>query len=238
MALKATDIRFERSGKTIIARRRQPLQKQKTVVREHPKKRKEENTMPKIDTSKIEGYESMTAEQKLAALEAFEYNDNAEELEKQKAAVTKANKEAAESKRKLLEKQTDEEKRAQEEAEEKERIQKENAELQEKVAVRESTAQLVALGYPADLAAETAKAMFDGDNAKVFANQKKFLEDQEMKVKAQLLEDTPKPPAGDGKPDVEAFKKMNWTEKAKLKAEDPELFKALDEAAASASEEK
>ena len=80
--------------------------------------------MPKIDTSKIEGYESMTAEQKLAALEAFEYNDNAEELEKQKAAVTKANKEAAEHKRKLQEKQSDEEKKAQEEAEERERIQK------------------------------------------------------------------------------------------------------------------
>lgn len=188
--------------------------------------------MPKIDTSKIEGYESMTAEQKLAALEAFEYNDNAEELEKQKAAVTKANKEAAESKRKLLEKQTDEEKRAQEEAEEKERIQKENAELREKVAVSENTTQLIALGYSPELAAETAKAMFDGDNAKVFANQKKFMEAQEKKMKADLLENTPKPPAGDGKPDVEAFKKMSWTDKAALKAKDPELFKSLDEASA------
>lgn len=186
--------------------------------------------MPKIDTSTIPGYADMTPEEKLAALEGYEYNDNAEELEKQKAAVTKANKEAAEHKRKLQEKQSDEEKKAQEEAEERERIQKENAELREKVAVSENTAQLLALGYSPDLAAETAKAMFDGDNAKVFACQKKFMEAQEKKLKAELLEGTPKPPAGDGKPDVEAFKKMSWTDKAKLKADDPELFKALDEA--------
>ncbi len=186
--------------------------------------------MPKIDTSTIPGYAEMTPEEKLAALEGFEYNDNAEELERQRAAVTKANKEAAESKRLLKEKQTDEEKRAQEEAEEKERIQKENAELREKVAVSENTTQLIALGYSPELAAETAKAMFDGDNAKVFANQKKFMEAQEKKLKADLLDGTPKPPAGDGKPDVEAFKNMSWTEKAKLKASDPELFKALDEA--------
>ena len=33
--------------------------------------------MAKIDITKIEGYDIMTAEQKLAALEAFEYEDNA-----------------------------------------------------------------------------------------------------------------------------------------------------------------
>ena len=37
----------------------------------------------KIDTSKIEGYAEMTPEQKLAALEGFEYEDHAAELEKQ-----------------------------------------------------------------------------------------------------------------------------------------------------------
>ena len=47
--------------------------------------------MAKIDTSKITGYAEMSAEDKLKALEAFEYEDNAAELEKQKAAVSKAN---------------------------------------------------------------------------------------------------------------------------------------------------
>ena len=38
--------------------------------------------MAKIDTSKITGYAEMSAEDKLKALEAFEYEDNAAELEK------------------------------------------------------------------------------------------------------------------------------------------------------------
>ena len=42
----------------------------------------------KIDTGSIEGYAEMTAEQKLAALEAFEYEDNSSELERLKNAVS------------------------------------------------------------------------------------------------------------------------------------------------------
>ncbi len=58
--------------------------------------------MAKIDTTKIEGYAGMTAEQKLAALEAFELPDNnSAELERLKNAVSKANSEAAEYKKQL-----------------------------------------------------------------------------------------------------------------------------------------
>jgi hypothetical protein len=37
--------------------------------------------MAKIDTTKIEGYSEMTAEEKLAVLEAFEVEDNASEID-------------------------------------------------------------------------------------------------------------------------------------------------------------
>ena len=47
----------------------------------------------KIDTTTIEGYADMTAEQKLAALEAFEYEDNSAEIEKLKKNLSKANSE-------------------------------------------------------------------------------------------------------------------------------------------------
>lgn len=46
--------------------------------------------MAKIDVTKIEGYEQMTPEQKLAALEGFEYEDNAAEVERLKNANSKA----------------------------------------------------------------------------------------------------------------------------------------------------
>ena len=63
----------------------------------------------KIDTSKITGYAEMSAEEKLAALEAFEIEapkSGTDETEKLKAALSKANSEAAEWKRQFREKQT------------------------------------------------------------------------------------------------------------------------------------
>ncbi len=45
--------------------------------------------MAKIDTSKIPGYAEMSAEDKLKALEAFEYDDNAAEVERLKGAVSR-----------------------------------------------------------------------------------------------------------------------------------------------------
>lgn len=59
--------------------------------------------MAKIDTTKIAGYSDMSAEEKLAALEAFEYEDSVPDLQRYKDAVTRANREAAEMKRKYQE---------------------------------------------------------------------------------------------------------------------------------------
>ena len=56
--------------------------------------------MAKIDISKIDGYEGMTPDNKVKAIEAFEYEDNLSEVERYKNAVTKANSEAEEWKKK------------------------------------------------------------------------------------------------------------------------------------------
>lgn len=48
------------------------------------------------------------------------------------------------------------------------------------------------------LAAETAKAMADGNTDKVFANQQAFLEAYAKQVKASAMKGTPKPAAGAG----------------------------------------
>lgn len=54
----------------------------------------------KIDTTAIAGYEEMSTEEKLAALEAYEFEAPApkdgEEVTKLKAALSKANSDAAE----------------------------------------------------------------------------------------------------------------------------------------------
>lgn len=154
--------------------------------------------MAKIDTSKIEGYADMIPEQKLAALEGYEYEDNAAELEKQKNALSKANSEAAEWKRKHNALLSEEEKKKQEDADKLAQMEQELADLRKAKTVSEYKAKFVAQGYDETLAEETAQAYADGDSAKVFANQSKFLEEYAKKVKADALKKTPKPTPGAG----------------------------------------
>lgn len=164
--------------------------------------------MAKIDVSKIDGYESMTAEEKLAALEGFEYNDNAAELEKAKKAVTKANGEAAEWKRKHSELLSEEERNRLARDEEFNQLKSEVETLRADKALSEHKARLVALGYDSDLAEAGAKALAEGDHAAFFEHQKKFLESHDKAVEADLLKRTPTPPPGNGgNPEVDYSKK-------------------------------
>ncbi len=154
--------------------------------------------MAKIDITKIEGYAGMTPEQKIAALEAFEFEDNSSELERYKNALTKANSEAAEWKRKHNDKLSEEEQQKQASEEELTALRNTVAALQKERTVAENKAHYLSLGYDDALASDTAKAMADGDTAKIFANHAKFLETHNAKLKAELLKTTPKPPAGEG----------------------------------------
>ena len=170
--------------------------------------------MPKIDTSKIEGYAEMTPEQKLAALEGYEYEDHSEELERQRAAVTKANGEAAEWKRKHTALLSEDEKKKQEDADKLASMEKELAELRKGKVVSDYKAKFVAQGYSEELADETAKALAEGDMTKVFVNQQKFLTDYAKGVKAEALKGTPKPPAGGSSTDVDFAKKIEEAQKS------------------------
>lgn len=146
----------------------------------------------KIDTSKIEGYAEMTPEQKLAALEGFEYEDNTAELERQKNALSKANSEAAEWKRKHNALLTDEQRKQQEQAEKWESMEKELAGLRKEKTVSEYKAKYMAQGYDEALAGEAAVALESDDTATVFACQQKFLTDYAKRVVAEKLKGTPR----------------------------------------------
>lgn len=152
--------------------------------------------MAKIDTSKIEGYAEMTPEQKIAALEAIEYEDNATELERYKNAASKANSEAAEWKRKHNALLSAEDKKKQESEEELTALRTRVEEMEKEKLISGHKARFLALGYDETLADETAKAMANGETDKVFANQKKFLESHDKAYKAQLMGRTSTPPAG------------------------------------------
>lgn len=154
--------------------------------------------MAKIDISSIDGYESMTAEDKIKALESFEYNDNSAELERYKSAVSKANSEAASWKKKHNELLSEDERKKQEQSDSIAQMQKELDELREGKKISEYKAKFIAQGYDETLAEDTAKAMATGNIEKVFANNQKFLDDYAKNVKADALKKTPRPAAGQG----------------------------------------
>jgi hypothetical protein len=185
--------------------------------------------MAKIDVTKIEGYENMTPEEKLAALEAFEYEDNASELERYKNAASKANSEASEWKKKHNALLTAEDKEKQEKDEELTNLRTEIAELKKKDAVSTYKAKFLGLGYEETLAEDTANALAEGDMDKVFANQKKHNESREKTIKADLLKKTPTPPAGGGGDTMtlDKLKKMSSQERYEYSVAHPEEYKNL-----------
>jgi hypothetical protein len=161
--------------------------------------------MAKIDTSTIDGYESMTADEKIKALEEFEYNDNSTELERYKSAASKANSEAASWKKKHNELLSEDERKKQEQADSLAQMQAELEELRTSKKISEYKAKFVAQGYDEALAEDTAKAMAAGNSEKVFANNQKFLDDYAKRVKADALKKTPRPTPGQGEVDPQNY---------------------------------
>ena len=164
--------------------------------------------MAKIDTKLITGYEQMTPEQKVAALEAYNHPDPDYSGYVKKDLYDKAASDAASWKKKHNELLTEDERKKQEDADALANMKKELDELRKDKTISEYKAKLIAQGYDEALASDTAQAMADGDTAKVFANQGKFLEDYAKKVKADAMKKTPKPPAGDGSSEIDYSKKI------------------------------
>ena len=140
--------------------------------------------------------EGMTEDEISAALETVGQGNEAE-VNRLKAALSKANSEAADYKKQLRTKQTDDEAAAAAQKEEHDRLVQENADLKRSMALSERKAKLLAMGYDESLAVETAAAMVDGDMDKVMANQSKYLEVQKKNIQADAMRKTPRPAAGD-----------------------------------------
>lgn len=164
--------------------------------------------MARIDTSRIEGYAQMTAEQKVAALEGYESPEPDLSGFVKKDMFDATASELAALKKKAREQLSEEERKAQETADKFAAMETELAGLRRDKTVSEFKAKFLAQGYAEELAAATAAAMADGDTATVFANQQKFLEEYTKKLKADALKGTPKPPAGRGSEGTDYAKKI------------------------------
>ena len=189
----------------------------------------------KIDVAQITDYDSLSLEEKVAALENFEYDDHSEAVEnlaKYKEATDKATKEAAEYKKQLktLQEQT---KTGNSKADDTiAQLQAKVEELTRQNTIANYAAQFTALGYDSELAQATAIATADGDVAAVFENQRKFLAQHDKDLKADIFKQTPKPgQGGTGKQapamTLEKYRKLSEVDKMKFASEFPEEYARL-----------
>lgn len=150
----------------------------------------------KIDTSLIRNYADMSAEEKIQALEGYELEapkteDHGDEITKLKAALSKANSDAAEWKRQFREKQTEQERAEAERAEREKAVEEELRGLRRDKTVSGYVAQCLALGYDKELALKAAEAMADNDAAAILACQQTFLEGKQKELEAAALNKQP-----------------------------------------------
>lgn len=145
-----------------------------------------------MDTTKIEGYENMTAEQKIAALEAYEFDTSGLVS---KASLDKATADAAEWKRKYNSTLSDAEKAKQEAEEVAKATNDRLAELERKDKISTAKDEYIKSGFTPDLALATAEAFVDGKMDVVLSNITKHASIIATAAKDQALNDTPPPPA-------------------------------------------
>lgn len=140
----------------------------------------------KIDPKLIEGFEEMSAEDRVSALLGFDLEDT-----KLKNRLNEVTAEASEYKKKLNARLSEEERMKAEREEEDKAIRAKLAEYERQSTVSTYKSSYLALGYDEELATSTAEALADNDTASVFANQKIFQEQQNAKIKSDILSRQP-----------------------------------------------
>ena len=178
-------------------------------------------------TKKIEGYENMTIEEKLAALEAYEPDMSGYIA---KSVFDKKASEAAELNRQLKARMSEEEAIKAKEAEERAALLARVEELEREKKISTNVNSYLAIGYDDKLARETALALVEGDMETVFKNQKIHIENEKKALKTELLKQTPEPQGTntvDNSMTLDAFRKLSPQERLAFSQANPEKYKEM-----------
>ena len=172
----------------------------------------------------IENYESMTPEEKVAALEAYEPDMSGWVA---KSVADKHASEAADYKKKWREAMSEDEAKKAQEAEERQALIDRAEKAERELGVIGYEKAYLAMGYDEKLARASAEALAKGDMDAVFKYQKTHADTREKALRTELLKATPTPTPG--KSEVgktkEEFSKMTLAEKAKFAEEHPDEYK-------------
>ena len=185
-----------------------------------------------IDVTKIEGYETMTPEEKVQALEGFQVEVPTADYSGYipKKDFDKVSSELAEWKRKHNALLSEEEQKKIAHDEELAELRREVEENRKERTLTEYKAQFISMGYEEELAEETARASIEGDIGKVFSNHKKFLDAHDKALEQRLLAKTPRPDSTGAKNTATPMTKeqivkiANTEERQRAIAENIELF--------------
>lgn len=184
----------------------------------------------KIDTSTIEGYATMTTEEKLAALEALELAEPDYSGYVKKSVFDKTASELSQVKKDRDARLSEDERAKQEREEELQRLRDRNAELERDNTIAKYKAQYLSMGYSEELASDTAKAWADADYDKVVKITEAAMKAKENDVKAGLLGNMKTPPVGggsQGRTKEEILKIEDLDERMNAIAENLELFENI-----------
>ena len=152
-----------------------------------------------IDTSTIENFDSLSAEEKVDALLKLDLPDSSAELARMKSALDKATSEAADYKKQLKGKLTEDEAAAAEREAKWAEMEAKLKELETEKTISTYKASYLAMpGFDEKLAEDTAKALAEGDMKTVFANQQKASAAHEKKLRAEMVKSDPKPDGAGG----------------------------------------
>lgn len=187
--------------------------------------------MAKIDVKAIAGFDTMTPEEKIAALQGFDFPDPDYSGYVKKDLYDKAASDVAAWKKKHHELLTEDERKKQEADEKWASMEQELAGLRKEKTVSQYTAQLLKQGYDEALATSTAAAMESGDMTTVFANNQKFLDGYAKQIIADKLKRTPRGADGGtgGTMTKDAFRKMSPAERYDFSQKHPEEYRAIYE---------
>lgn len=148
----------------------------------------------KIDPSKIEGFDNLSADEKVAALLNQEIEVEQTEpadVTKLKTSLSKANSEAAEYKRLLREKQTEAERAEADRAEREKALQDELASYRDRERISTYKANLMGAGIDEPTADLMAKSLPEGVSDEYFQATKSFLDNQRQKLLTESINKQP-----------------------------------------------
>lgn len=148
-----------------------------------------------IDTSKIDGYAEMSAEQKVAVLEGYKFETDYTGYVK-KETFDKTASELADWKRKHNALLSEDEKKKLADEQKYADLQTELETLRKEKAISTYKANFLSNGYDEELANKAAKAMADGNTSDLFATLGAFKASIENSTKASALAGMKNPTAG------------------------------------------